>query len=92
MKLVVNDSEFENQVDKILGITDKVNTAASETKAVLESILADSIVDQYISESVETKMKKLCSYAENVVSISEKDKSNVSSFLDCISELDAKLN
>lgn len=92
MKLVVNDSEFENQVDKIIEITKEVNTAALETKSVLESILADSIVDKYISESVEAKMKKITSYAENVVAISDKDKTNVSNFLDYVSELDAKLD
>ncbi|MBE5919077.1 MAG: hypothetical protein E7272_04455 [Pseudobutyrivibrio ruminis] len=92
MKLVVKDSEFESQVEKILEVNATINDAALQTKNVLESILEDAIVDKYINEAIDNKMRKIHSYADKLVLLSNNDKTNVSNFINYIAELDSKLD
>lgn len=92
MKLVVKDSEFESQVEKILEVNATINDAALQTKNVLESILEDAIVDKYINEAIDNKMRKIYSYADKLVLLSSNDKTNVSNFINYIAELDSKLD
>jgi hypothetical protein len=92
MKLVVKDSEFESQVEKILEVNGIINDAAIQTKNVLDSILEDAIVDKYINEAIDNKMRKIHAYADKQDLLSSNDKTNVNNFIDYISELDSKLD
>ena len=92
MELLVKDEEFISQVDGILSVVNLVNVAAGDTCRVLNSITSDAIIDEYIDEAIENKMKKIKSYAEKLVLITEKDKGNLNSFLGTIAALDSKLD
>lgn len=92
MNLILGEGEFAKQVENVAAVNSLVNLAASNTKDVLTDIMCDSIVDELIDNAIETKMKKVCSYASKLTGLLADDSNKLEHFMNNIRELDNRLD
>jgi Na+/phosphate symporter len=88
MSLIVNDTEFDQEVQAIENSVEHILSVCTRLEGIVDNIKENGIVDKLIDNKLENKINNISKYTAEVSEILASSRSNVEEFLSEIDNID----